>query len=84
MRAVVWLSLTAGRAILKLTEQDYTEHHLSPLLARHGAAGVINGGVFNRLGSKIRGRSKLPAGRTVICFSPHPDDVVISAGGILR
>jgi glucosamine-6-phosphate deaminase len=84
MRAVVWLSLTAGRAILKLTEQDYTEHHLSPLLARHGAAGVINGGVFNRLGSKIRGRSKLPAGRTVICFSPHPDDDVISAGGILR
>jgi glucosamine-6-phosphate deaminase len=83
-RAVVWLSLTVGRAILKLTEQDYVEHHLSPLLARHGEAGVINGEIFNRLGSRIRGRSKLPSSRTVICFSPHPDDDVISAGGILR
>ncbi|HPF60678.1 MAG: glucosamine-6-phosphate deaminase [Gemmatimonadetes bacterium] len=84
VRAVVWLSLTTGRAILKLTEQDYVEHHLSPLLARHGAPGVINGLVFNALGSRIRGRSKLPKKKTVVCFSPHPDDDVISAGGILR
>src|SRR5690606_26524659 len=80
MRAVVWLSLTVGKAILKLTEHDYVEHHLSPLLARHGEAGAVNGEIFNRLGGKIRGRSKLPRGRTVICFSPHPDDDVISAG----
>jgi glucosamine-6-phosphate deaminase len=84
LRAVVWLSLTTGRAILKLTATDYAEHHLSPLLARHGEAGVINGLVFNRLGARIRGRSKLPRARTVICFSPHPDDDVISAGGLLR
>ncbi|HRP07830.1 MAG TPA: 6-phosphogluconolactonase, partial [Gemmatimonadales bacterium] len=84
MKAVVWLSLAVGRAILKLTEQDYVEHHLSPLLARHGTVGAINGEIFNRLGRKIRGRSKLPSNRTVICFSPHPDDDVISAGGILR
>src|SRR5690606_2975833 len=71
-------------AILKLTEQDYVEHHLSPLLARHGAPGVINGLVFNALGSRIRGRSKLPKKKTVVCFSPHPADDVISAGGILR
>jgi glucosamine-6-phosphate deaminase len=84
VRAVAWLSLATGRAILKLTEQDYIEHHLSPLLARHGAPGVINGEIFNVLGAKIRGRSKLPKGKTVVCFSPHPDDDVISAGGILR
>ena len=83
-RAVVWLSLTAGKAILKLTEQDYVEHHLSPLLARYGEPGVVNGLIFNRMGEKIRGRSKLPREKTVICFSPHPDDDVISAGGILR
>jgi glucosamine-6-phosphate deaminase len=40
--------------------------------------------IFNRMGEKIRGRSKLPREQTVICFSPHPDDDVISAGGILR
>ncbi|MBK9547968.1 MAG: glucosamine-6-phosphate deaminase [Gemmatimonadetes bacterium] len=84
LRAVAWLSQTAGKAILKLTEADYAEHHLSPLVARHGEAGAVNGAAFNALGAKIRGRSKLPKGKTIICFSPHPDDDVISAGGILR
>jgi glucosamine-6-phosphate deaminase len=40
--------------------------------------------VFNTLIARIRGRSKLPSGKKVILFSPHPDDDVISAGGILR
>jgi glucosamine-6-phosphate deaminase len=83
-RAVVWLSLRTGRAILKLTNQDYADHHLSSLLARHGSAGEVNGLVFNRIGARIRGRSKLPAGKRILCFSPHPDDDVISMGGILR
>jgi glucosamine-6-phosphate deaminase len=83
-RAVVWVSLRSGRAILKLTNQDYADHHLSSLVARHGSAGEVNGLVFNRLGARIRGRSKLPAGRRIICFSPHPDDDVISMGGMLR
>jgi len=84
MRAVVWLALATGKAILKLTGADYVEHHLSPLLAQHGAAGDINGIVFNALGAKIRGRSKLPHGSRIVCFSPHPDDDVISMGGMLR
>jgi glucosamine-6-phosphate deaminase len=83
-RAVVWLSLRTGRAILKLTSQDYIDHHLSSLLARHESAGEVNGLIFNRLGARIRGRSKLPAGRRIVCFSPHPDDDVISMGGTLR
>jgi glucosamine-6-phosphate deaminase len=84
LRAVVWLSRTCGKAILKLTERDYAEHHLASLLARHGTAGDVNGLIFNTLGARIRGRSKLPSGKRVICFSPHPDDDVISMGGILR
>jgi glucosamine-6-phosphate deaminase len=40
--------------------------------------------VFNRLRDKIRGRAKLPAHERVLVFSPHPDDDVISMGGILR
>ena len=83
-RAVVWLSLRSGRAILKLTNQDYHDHHLSSLVAQHGTAGEVNGLVFNKIGARIRGRSKLPAGRRIICFSPHPDDDVISMGGMLR
>ena len=83
-RAVVWLSEQAGKAILKLTAQDYAEHHLSPLLARSGAPGPINGEVFNRLRDKIRGRARLPARTRALVFSPHPDDDVIAMGGILR
>ena len=84
VRAVVWLSLNSGKAILKLTQGDYAEHQLSSLVARHGSPGAVNGLVFNALGAKIRGRSKLPEGCRVLVFSPHPDDDVISMGGILH
>jgi glucosamine-6-phosphate deaminase len=84
LRAVVWLSLQTGRAILKLTQRDYAEHGMSSLVARYGSPGAVNGEVFNALGAKIRGKSKLPKHRRTICFSPHPDDDVISMGGILR
>ena len=83
-RSVVWLAERSGKAVLKLAARDYAENHLSPLLARAGAAGPINGQVFNRLRDKIRGRAKLPAHERVLVFSPHPDDDVISMGGILR
>src|SRR4029077_16208133 len=83
-RAVVWRAERPGKAILKLTARDYTEHHLSPLLAKHGAAGPINGAGFNRLREKIRGPRRLPTRRSVVVFSPHPDDDVISMGGLLR
>jgi glucosamine-6-phosphate deaminase len=83
-RAVVWLSQRTDKAILKLTARDYADNQLSPLLSRYGAPGPVNGLVFNRLGEKIRGRSKLPRGRRVVVFSPHPDDDVISMGGLLR
>jgi glucosamine-6-phosphate deaminase len=84
VQAVVWLSGEAGKSILRLSDQDYRDHHLSMLIARHGSAGPINGEVFNTLMAKIRGRSKLPSGRRVLVFSPHPDDDVISMGGILH
>src|SRR5213596_3318381 len=83
-RSVVWLAERVGKAVLKLSARDYAENHLSPLLARAGSAGPINGQVFNRLREKIRGRAKLPAHERILVFSPHPDDDVISMGGILR
>ena len=84
IRAVVWLSQQTERAILKLTQRDYAEHGMSSLVARAGSPGALNGEVFNALGAKIRGKSKLPRDKRAICFSPHPDDDVISMGGILR
>ncbi|MBA3656968.1 MAG: glucosamine-6-phosphate deaminase, partial [Gemmatimonadaceae bacterium] len=82
--AVIWLSQATGKSVLKLDSLDYREHHLSSLLARYRTAGPLNGEVFNALISKIRGRSKLPTGKSIVVFSPHPDDDVISMGGILH
>jgi glucosamine-6-phosphate deaminase len=84
VRGVVWLSQKVGKGILKLTRWDYAEHKMSSLVARYGTPGAVNGEVFNTLGAKIRGKSKLPREKRIICFSPHPDDDVISMGGILR
>jgi glucosamine-6-phosphate deaminase len=84
VRAVMWLSQRTGKAILKLTQRDYADARMSSLVAKIGSPGDVNGTVFNALGAKIRGKSKLPVGRKIICFSPHPDDDVISMGGILR
>ncbi|HVX39584.1 MAG TPA: glucosamine-6-phosphate deaminase, partial [Gemmatimonadaceae bacterium] len=84
VRAVIWLSQKTNKAILKLTQRDYADARMSSLVAKFGSPGEVNGKVFNLLGAKIRGKSKLPMGRKIICFSPHPDDDVISMGGILR
>jgi glucosamine-6-phosphate deaminase len=84
VRAVMWLSHQTKKAILKLTQRDYSEHKLSSLVAKYGSPGEVNGKVFNMLGAKIRGKSKLPTHQRIICFSPHPDDDVISMGGILH
>lgn len=82
--AVIWLSGVTHKSILKLDTLDYRENHLSSLLARYQEAGPLNGEVFNALISKVRGKSKLPMRKTIIVFSPHPDDDVISMGGMLN
>lgn len=84
IEATIWLSLETGKSVLKLEDSDYRDQHLSSLLARYGAAGPLNGEVFNAMISKIRGRSKLPREKRIVVFSPHPDDDVISMGGILN
>jgi glucosamine-6-phosphate deaminase len=84
LQAVIWLSEKTKKSVLKLEDQDYRDNHLSALLARYGSAGPLNGEVFNTLISKVRGRSKLPRNKRIIVFSPHPDDDVISMGGILN
>ena len=84
VEAVVWLSRRSGKPILHLATDDYREHHLGSLVSRHGSAEPLNGQVFNALISKIRGKSRLPRGQRMLVFSPHPDDDVISMGGLLR
>ena len=45
---------------------------MSSLVARYGTPGAVNGEVFNALGAKIRGKSKLPTGRRTILLLAAP------------
>ena len=96
-KAVVWLCQTVGKPILKLTEKDYLENNLGELLEKYGPYDKINIDVFNDLQHTITGWpggkpgaeaedatrpvSAKPFPKTVLIFSPHPDDDVISMGG---
>jgi glucosamine-6-phosphate deaminase len=82
-RAIIWLSLKVGKALLKLSDDDFREHELYELLREHGPAHRLGRRVFDELMATI---CTQPAGSkpgTVLVFSPHPDDDVISMGGTL-
>ncbi len=94
-KAVIWLSQKVNKAILKLTDNDYSENHLSELIIEYASAYDLNIKVHNRLQYTITGwpggkpnvddtnrpERATPAKKRVIIFSPHPDDDVISMGG---
>ena len=94
-KAVVWLCQAVNKPILKLTEKDYLNNGLSELLEKVGKFDKINIEVFNDLQHTITGWpggkpnaddstrpvSAKPFPKTVLIFSPHPDDDVISMGG---
>ncbi len=82
-RAVLWLVERAGKALLKLDDNDFREHNLHQLLRQHGPAPTLAHRVFRWMMDTIEYH---PAGRDpkrILCFSPHPDDDVISMGGTL-
>ncbi len=81
--AVLWLCQKTGKALLKLDDNDFREHDLHQLLRHHGPAQTLAHKVFRWMLDTIEYH---PAGRQkkkVLCFSPHPDDDVISMGGTL-
>ncbi len=94
-RAAIWLADLTGKALLKLTDEDYNEHGLQELLSARGSAYDINIEVFRGLQQTITGwpggkpNRPRPDGsedvfpKRVVVFSPHPDDDVISMGGTL-
>lgn len=82
-RAVIWLSRKTGKPLLKLSVPDFMEHHLHDLLRVRGPIEAIRQRIFDGL---LQGLCTRPAGddrKTVLVFSPHPDDDVISMGGTL-
>lgn len=94
-QAVVWLSQKVDKPMLKLTDNDYNENHLSELIIEYASSYDLNIKVHNRLQNTITGwpggkpnvddshrpERANPAKKRVVIFSPHPDDDVISMGG---
>jgi len=82
-RAVIWLSLKVGKALLKLNDEDFREHHLYELLREHGPAEDLGRRVFDEMMATLSTQPGGPKPATMLVFSPHPDDDVISMGGTL-
>ncbi|MCS7047267.1 MAG: glucosamine-6-phosphate deaminase [Gemmataceae bacterium] len=119
-RAVIWLSLTVNKGLLKLSDDDFREHELYELLREHGPAHRIGRRVFDQMMQTIchdpgactgtdhrddlvsaalersdTGHAEMTVDRekpktaansgpsTILVFSPHPDDDVISMGGTI-
>jgi len=96
-RAVTWLSLSCGKPILKLTDEDYNQHGMSDILFEYGRAYNVNIHIFNVVQHTITGwpggkpnaddtnrpERATPFPKKVLIFSPHPADDMISMGGTL-
>jgi glucosamine-6-phosphate deaminase len=108
-RVVIWLSLRVGKALLKLSDEDFREHGLFELLREHGPAEALGRRVFDEMMATIctqPGHVAPPSltprrasdeiqpidtvtattaapRSTILVFSPHPDDDVISMGGTI-
>mmetsp|Transcript_1960 Transcript_1960/g.1825 ORF Transcript_1960/g.1825 Transcript_1960/m.1825 type:complete len:174 (-) Transcript_1960:294-815(-) len=98
IKAVVWLSQTVKKPILRLVDEDYDKNGLAGLLRQEGEAYQINIKVFSHMRDTITG---WPAGgkptnmevpykqahstnpKKIVIFSPHPDDDVICMGGTM-
>jgi glucosamine-6-phosphate deaminase len=68
-RAVTWLARETGKAVLKLTDEDYNSHSLQDLLSQGGNAYEINLRVFRQLQNTITG---WPGGKPDAVEQPRP------------
>lgn len=96
-KAVVWLSVSHNKSVLKLTDKDYNNNGMASLLVEQGSAYLLNINMFNKLQHTITGwpggkpnaddssrpeRAK-PAKKRILVFSPHPNDDTIGMGGTI-
>jgi glucosamine-6-phosphate deaminase len=81
--AVIWLSETVDKAIPRLEPADFYRNQMHDLVHRYDHIDDLAREVFEDLRQRIAYREELVADASVIVFSPHPDDDVISMGGML-
>jgi glucosamine-6-phosphate deaminase len=82
-RAVLWLCQETKKALLKLDDNDFRNQNLHQLLRHHGPAPKLAHRVFRWMMATIEYHPGGREPRRILCFSPHPDDDVISMGGTM-
>ena len=82
-RAVIWLSEQLGKAIMRMDASDFHRNHLHGLVRTRDSVDELCRSVFENLRRRVVYRNDLFRNKRVIVFSPHPDDDVISMGGML-
>ncbi len=82
-RAIIWLSEKLGKAILKLEAADFYRNHLHSLVHAYPDVDALCLEIFEDLRQRVIYPHQLFKHQRVIVFSPHPDDDVISMGGML-
>ena len=83
-RAVLWLCEQVEKPVLHLQRRDYNAHDLHTLLETVTSVDELNRKTFEAIRDKIQEGEDLYTNKRCLCFSPHPDDDVISMGGTLR
>jgi glucosamine-6-phosphate deaminase len=97
-RAIGWLARKLNKPVLKLVDEDYSEHGLADLLTEQGPAYGLNIRIFNELQQTITGwpggkphaddtrrpERNAPFPKRVLVLSPEPSADVIGMGGTLR
>lgn len=96
-KAVLWLASTLKKPILKLTDEEYSEHGMADLLTTRGPAYDLNIRIFSHLQHTITGwpggkpnaddssrpERSLPFPKRSLILSPEPQDDVLCLGGTL-
>jgi len=82
-RAIIWLCEQVKKPVLHLQKRDYNLFDLYSLVDKTPSVDELNRKTFDAVQDKIINRQDLYANKRCICFSPHPDDDVISMGGTL-
>ncbi|GIQ82289.1 N-acetylglucosaminyl phosphatidylinositol deacetylase-related protein, partial [Kipferlia bialata] len=86
--AVVWTAQQTGKAIPTLTSKDFLQRGLGGLIAKRGLSALLST-VQRDIADRVRFAcpivplSASDPHPTVVVFSPHPDDDVVSMGGTL-
>ena len=82
-RAIIWLSEKLDKAIPRMEAADFHNNQLHSLVYTFPQIDELCLKVFDDLRQRVYYREQLPMNERVILFSPHPDDDVISMGGML-